>query len=79
MPRDVIHPSMWPFTYDALWLCSMSEVLVSPFWYRVAPLAVFFVRQTQRSSESLHVGIHRDLLQHEDQLETAHAFCGRLE
>jgi len=42
-------------------------------------LAAFLVRQAQLSAESLHVRIRRDLLQHEDQLETSLAFSGRLE
>jgi preprotein translocase subunit SecA len=42
-------------------------------------LAAFLVRQAQRSAESLHVRIRRELLQHEDQLETSLAFSGRLE
>jgi preprotein translocase subunit SecA len=42
-------------------------------------LAAFLVRQAQRSAESLHARIRRDLLQHEDQLETSLAFSGRLE
>lgn len=42
-------------------------------------LAAFLVRQAQRSAESLHIRIRRDLLQHEDQLETSLAFSGRLE
>jgi preprotein translocase subunit SecA len=42
-------------------------------------LAVFLVRQAQLSAESLHARIRRDLLQHEDQLDTSLAFSGRLE
>jgi preprotein translocase subunit SecA len=42
-------------------------------------LAAFLVRQAQLSAESLHGRIRRDLLQHEDQLETSLAFSGRLE
>lgn len=42
-------------------------------------LAAFLVRQAQLSAESLHERIRRDLLQHEDQLETSLAFTGRLE
>jgi preprotein translocase subunit SecA len=42
-------------------------------------LAAFLVRQAQLSAESLHVRIRRDLLEHEDQLETSLAFSGRLE
>ena len=42
-------------------------------------LAAFLVRQAQLSAESLHVQIRRDLLKHEDQLETSLAFSGRLE
>jgi preprotein translocase subunit SecA len=42
-------------------------------------VAAFLVRQAQRSAESLHARIRRDLLQHEDQLETSLAFSGRLE
>ena len=41
--------------------------------------AAFLVRQAQLSAESLHARIRRDLLQHEDQLETSLAFSGRLE
>jgi preprotein translocase subunit SecA len=42
-------------------------------------LATFLARQAQLSAESLHARIRRDLLQHEDQLETSLAFSGRLE
>ena len=42
-------------------------------------LAAFLIRQAQLSAESLHERIRRDLLQHEDQLETSLAFTGRLE
>ncbi len=41
--------------------------------------AAFLIRQAQRSAESLHERIRRDLLQHEDQLEASLAFTGRLE
>jgi preprotein translocase subunit SecA len=42
-------------------------------------LAAFLTRQAQLSAEALHVRIRKDLLQHEDQLETSLAFSGRLE
>jgi preprotein translocase subunit SecA len=42
-------------------------------------LAGWCARQAQRSAESLHARIRRDLLQHEDHLETSLAFSGRLE
>ncbi len=41
--------------------------------------AVFLVRQAQLSAESLNARIRRDLLRHEDSLETSLAFSGRLE
>ena len=41
--------------------------------------AGFLVRQAQLSAEALHVRIRKDLLQHEDQLETSLAFSGRME
>lgn len=41
--------------------------------------AGFLVRQAQLSAEAMHVRIRKDLLQHEDQLETSLAFSGRLE
>ena len=57
----------------------MARVLVR----RGTPLqgkpAAFLVRQAQLSAESLHARIRRDLLQHEDQMETSLAFSGRLE
>lgn len=42
-------------------------------------LAHVLVRRTQRSAERLHARMRRELLQHEDQLESALAFSGRLE
>ena len=41
--------------------------------------AGLLVRQAQLSAEALHVRIRKDLLQHEDQLETSLAFSGRME
>jgi preprotein translocase subunit SecA len=42
-------------------------------------LATFLARQAQQSAESLNARIRRELLQHEDQLESSLAFSGRLE
>ncbi|CUS37537.1 Protein translocase subunit SecA 2 [Candidatus Nitrospira nitrosa] len=39
----------------------------------------WLVRLAQRSAERLHARMRRDLLQHEDQLESALAFSGRVE
>lgn len=42
-------------------------------------LAGFLVRRAQRSAECLHARVRRELLQHEDQLESTLAFSGRME
>jgi preprotein translocase subunit SecA len=42
-------------------------------------LASFLVRRAQRSAERLHARMRRELLQHEDQLESTLAFSGRVE
>jgi len=42
-------------------------------------LASFFVRRAQVSAEQLHARVRRELLQHEDQLESTLAFSGRVE
>lgn len=42
-------------------------------------LAWFFVHGAQRSVERLHARMRRELLQHEDQLESTLAFSGRVE
>lgn len=42
-------------------------------------LANFLVRRAQLSAERLHARVRRDLLQHEDQLESTLAFSGRVE
>lgn len=42
-------------------------------------LASFLVRRAQVSAERLHARVRRDLLQHEDQLESTLAFSGRVE
>jgi preprotein translocase subunit SecA len=42
-------------------------------------LAGFLVRGAQRSAERLHARVRRELLQHEDQLESTLAFSGRVE
>lgn len=42
-------------------------------------LARFLVGRAQLSAERLHARVRRDLLQHEDQLESALAFSGRVE
>ena len=42
-------------------------------------LARFLVGRAQRSAERLHARVRRDLLQHEDQLESSLAFSGRVE
>jgi preprotein translocase subunit SecA len=57
----------------------VARVLVRPGNPLQGKLAAFLVRQAQLSAESLHGRIRRDLLQHEDQLETSLAFSGRLE
>ncbi len=41
--------------------------------------ASWLVRQAQRSAERLHARMRRDLLRHEDQLESTLAFSGRVE
>ena len=42
-------------------------------------LASFLVRRAQISAERLHARVRRELLQHEDQLESTLAFSGRVE
>lgn len=42
-------------------------------------LASFLVRRAQLSAERLHARVRRELLQHEDQLESTLAFSGRVE
>jgi len=42
-------------------------------------LASFLVGRSQRSAERRHARVRRDLLQHEDQLESTLAFSGRVE
>lgn len=42
-------------------------------------LASFLARQAQLSAERLHARVRRELLQHEDQLESTLAFSGRVE
>jgi len=58
---------------------SMARALVRRGKPLHGTLAAFLVRQAQLSAESLHVRIRRDLLQHEDELETSLAFSGRME
>jgi preprotein translocase subunit SecA len=41
--------------------------------------AQWLVRLAQRSAERLHARMRRELLQHEDQLESTLAFSGRVE
>ena len=66
-------------TSRCLWARWMAQALVRQGQPLRGALARVLVRQAQRSAEALHARIRRDLLHHEDHLETSLAFSGRLE